>query len=134
MYDWYTHPQRLAGRRRAIVGKGVECDVQPAIGSKVPGIVRHETVQVESFPGNTRVGKQSVIPFPGGLISKGRILDYEAAVRDRSKQFCPYLDDPRIDLGKIVEGTEGNLSTLLAGRLGNGRCAGRGLIAQEAGW
>ncbi len=105
------HPHRFAGGGGTIVRKGVEPDIHLVIHFKMFRLGPCPGHQGDTLRRDAVFREHPVIVLPGRLICQLPAFDQKLGTGNLLQNRCPCRDHMPGDLGQIVEGAEGDLSS-----------------------
>ena len=109
----HAHPERLAGRGGAVVGEGVERNVDLVVERQMVFGLDFGRQDPEPLAADA-VGREGRLEHgPGlGVAGAGR-FQHQAGALDLLENPGPEGDHPSIDLGQVVERAEGDVAVTL---------------------
>ena len=122
--DGDAHPEGFAGGGGAVVGEGVEGDVEAVVAFEVAGVVGEFGEEGEAVGGDGVFGEELV--EAGGGFGAGGGFEGEAGVGDGLEDAGPEVEGGVVDFGEVVEAAEGDVVVGEVRGRGDGGSAGEG--------
>ena len=124
-----AHPKRIEARRVAIIGEGVECDVETVIQFEVSVSWAWND---EFHPVRLNPAAFEKIQHPPAMAAFGA-QNQQSRFRNFAKYFCPEIQLGFVDFAKAVQASKGHEAVFRGRQFGSRRAAiPRGVVAPEA--